>query len=450
MVKVAPFQGYRYDKNTVGDFKLVVSPPYDVINKELQKKLHEGSQYNVAHLIKGEKFESDTRENNEYIRASKLLGTWIGSGALKKEEKPSIYVLAQDFEVAKKKMTRSGFIALIELENMCATTGEGGVCNGVHQHEETLPKDIEDRLNCLSATKANFGLIFSIYSDEAMTIDSIMENKMNEPPLMEVADDDNITHRLWAIDDENEIKNIQDVMEKKYIIIADGHHRYKTALRYSQENPDFTSAQYRMLAFVNTMNKGLVILPTHRLIQGVENFECGKLISDLSEDFAIEEFPYEPGSDKEAQQAMFKRLNEHFTEGKHALGLYCNDGKYYSMVLENVNKMDEIQDHSEAWKNLDVTILHKFILEDILGITKEKVASGTIEGGSYVEYIKAIGDAVAESVYKVNEKGYQAVFFMNPTKVKEVEDVATNHETMPQKSTFFYPKVYTGFVINKL
>jgi uncharacterized protein (DUF1015 family) len=435
MVKIVPFQGFRYDIEKVNDFKLVVSPPYDVINKDMQKKLHEGSQYNVAHLIKGAKFESDNKEENEYVRAGKLLGSWIESGILRKEDKSSIYALAQDFEVEGEMMRRSGIIALIGLEKMCATTGLGETCDGVHQHEETLPKDIEDRLNCLSATKANFGLIFSIYTDETMTIDSIMENKMKEEPLMEVADDDNITHRLWAIDGENEIKTIQEVMEKKYVII---------------DHPDSNSAQYRMLAFVNTMNKGLVILPTHRLVQGIEGFEPTKLISDLSEDFEIEEFPLGSGDGKEAQAAMFKRLDEHFSEGKHAFGLYYNDGNYYSMVLKNLDKMEEISDHSEAWKHLDVTILHKLILEDRLGITKAKLAECSIDGGSFVEYIKAIGDAVDKSVNKVNSEGYQAVFFMNPTKVREVEDVATNHETMPQKSTFFYPKVYTGFVINKL
>jgi uncharacterized protein (DUF1015 family) len=173
-------------------------------------------------------------------------------------------------------------------------------------------------------------------------------------------------------------------------------------------------------------------------------------LSDLSEDFEIEEFPLGSDGGKEAQAAMFKRLNEHFSEGKHAIGLYCNDGNYYSLVLKNLEKMEGISDHSEAWKHLDVTILHKLILEDRLGITKAKLAECSIDGGSFVEYIKAIGDAVDRSIDKVNSKGYQAVFFMNPTKVKEVEDVATNHETMPQKSTFFYPKVYTGFVINKL
>ena len=273
---------------------------------------------------------------------------------------------------------------------------------------------------------------------------------MKGPPLMEVADEDGITHRLWAISDEDTISRIQEVMDEKYIIIADGHHRYKTALRYSREHPETESAQYRMLAFVNTMNPGLVILPTHRLVQGVEGFDCAKLVASLSQDFAVEEFEFASGDDSEAKVAMFSTMKEHFEAGKHALGLYCNDGRYYSLVLKNESKMDAIQDHSDAWKRLDVTILHKMILEDLLGIDREKVASGTIEGGSYVEYIKAVGDAVQGSVDKVNDNGYQAVFFMNPTKVEEVEDVATNHETMPQKSTFFYPKVYTGFVINRL
>jgi uncharacterized protein (DUF1015 family) len=272
---------------------------------------------------------------------------------------------------------------------------------------------------------------------------------MKDPPLMTVHDDEGVTHRLWAISNKEDIKKIQDVMENRYTIIADGHHRYKTALKYKQEHPSEES-NYRMLAFMNTQNKGLVILPTHRLIQRVENFDCEKMLKELSEDFEIEKFQFESHDDMEARNSMFKRLDEHFREGKHALGLYCNDGKYYSMELKNESKMDAISNHSDAWKHLDVTILHKLILEDRLGLDKEKIASGTIEGGSYVEYIKAVGDAVQKSIDKVNGSGYQAVFFMNPTKVKEVEDVATSHETMPQKSTFFYPKVYTGFVINKL
>ncbi len=450
MVKIAPFQGFRFSRDKVSDFRLVVAPPYDVINSELQKKLHDASEYNIAHIIKGKKFGDDSGDNNEFTRAHALLEDWIEKGILQKEAEPSIYVLAQDFEIEGKKMTRAGFVALVKLEDMCTKTDTEDTCLGVHQHEETLPKDIEDRLNLLTNTRANFGLIFSIYTDTHRIIDGIIDEEMKEPPLMEVADDDGITHRLWAISDKNNISRIREVMDERYIIIADGHHRYKTALRYSREHPENDSAQYRMLAFVNTMNRGLVILPTHRLVQGVEDFDCAQLIDGLSQDFDVEEFPIASGDDNEARKAMFGTMKAHFEAGKHALGLYCNDGRYYSLVLKNEKRMDAVQDHSDAWKHLDVTILHKMILEEQLGITKEKVASGTIEGGSYMEYIKAVGDAVQRSVDKVNNKGYQAVFFMNPTKVEEVEDVATNHETMPQKSTFFYPKVYTGFVINRL
>ncbi len=449
MVKIVPFQGYRYNKNKIPDFECVISPPYDVINTELQKKLHEASEYNVAHLIKGKKFASDTEENNEYIRAFKLLDAWIEKGVLIREEVSSFYVLAQDFEIFGERMTRTSLVALLKLEELCKSTDSEGTCKGVHQHEETLPKDIEDRLNLLRATKANFGLIFAIYSDKERLVDTILEDSMGKPHLMEITDA-GVTHRLWTMDDENDIARIKEVLDDKYVIIADGHHRYKTALQHSKEHPGDESRGFRMIALVNTMNKGLVILPTHRLIQGIEGFEPKKLITALANDFDIEDFEYSAGDDKTARQAMFRRMEELFSTDKHAFGLYCRNGRYYTLVLKHENLMDGIQGYSDAWKRLDVTILHTLILEDQLGIDKDKLAAGTIEGGSYVEYIKAIGDAVAKSIDKVNEKGYQAVFFMNPTRIREVEDVATNHETMPQKSTFFYPKVYTGFVMHRL
>ena len=241
---------------------------------------------------------------------------------------------------------------------------------------------------------------------------------------MKITDDNGITHKLWSIDDKDDISRILEVLDGRYIIIADGHHRYKTALQYSKEHPDQESSRYRMLAFVNIMNKGLVILPTHRLIQGIEGFDAEKLIHELRRDFTIEEFEFDIGDDKDARHAMSSKMEDHFKAGEHAFGLYCGNGRYYSLVLKDESTMDDIQDHSEAWKHADVTILHRLILEARLGIDKKKLAAGTIEGGSYVEYIKAIGDAVQKSVDEVNEKGYQAVFFMNPTKVREVEELA--------------------------
>ena len=234
-------------------------------------------------------------------------------------------------------------------------------------------------------------------------------------------------------------------MAGNFAIIADGHHRYKTALAYSRENPGIMSARHRMMTFVNMSNPGLVVLPTHRLVQHIDGFDMISLIEKLKMDFDVKS--YGPG--ETARDEMFACMDADFSGSKHAFGIYGNDKNFYGLTLRDETVMDEIGGKSDAWKKLDVTILHTLILDRYLGINKEKLASGTIGGGSFVEYIKGIGNAVNESIEMV-DGGAQAVFFMNPTKVSEVEAVAGNFETMPQKSTFFYPKVYTGFTINKL
>jgi len=438
MVEILPFKGYRYCKEKVGSFEKAISPPYDVMDMEMLQELH-SNPYNVSHIIKGEKKDSDTSSNNQYTRAAEYLKKWIQEGVLVRDEKPCIYVLSQEFEVLGKKLARTGFIALIKLEDFCK--GGGEECVGVHQHEETLPKDIEDRLSLLRATEANFGQIFCIYTDSDMTVDKLLAKFTVQNPLLKASDDQGVTHKLWKVDDPGDIGVIQKVLANRPATIADGHHRYKTAYKYSQES-NLEGAQYRMLTFVNTYNEGLVVLPTHRLVQNLENFSAQDLLEKLSEHFAIETFTI--------RSRMLSRMKQEFNEGKHAFGLYVNDGTWYVLTLKSESVMDGIQGRSDAWRKLDVTILHQLILDNILGIDKEKLNAGTIGGGSFVEYIKDVGDAVERAVDKVNNQGYQALFFINPTRVEEVEAVANNHETMPQKSTFFYPKVWTGYVINKV
>jgi uncharacterized protein (DUF1015 family) len=255
--------------------------------------------------------------------------------------------------------------------------------------------------------------------------------------------------------DQEMINALRELLAKKSIIIADGHHRYKTALKLHEEHakPDDSvaeSSEYRMMTFVNMNNKGLIILPTHRLIQKVEDFEPNKFLKILEQHFSVKQFPTHDGNDRTAREAMFVGMNEAFDSGQHAFGLYCKTGSYYLLTLKDISAMAKVSNKSEAWQKLDVSILHQLILEDLLGIDKTKLASGTITGGAYLEYIKDIGSAVQVAVDKVNNAGYQAVFFMNPTRISEVEAVSNNHETMPQKSTFFYPKVYTGYVMYKL
>ena len=289
---------------------------------------------------------------------------------------------------------------------------------------------------------ANFGQIFVIYPDKEGSVDAVLEKNMKKNPVADMTDSAGVRHRIWAIDEEVDVKAVSANMANKYIIIADGHHRYKTALALSGENPGLESAKYRMLTFVNISNPGLVVLPTHRLVQNLEVFSKDQLLTDIKEYFDLEAF--------DNKEDMFSLMDKMFKQNKHSFGLFMDDGNFYSFALRDTKIMDSLlSDKSPELRGLDVAILHALILDKMLGIDKEKLLQGTVKGGGYVSYIKGIGDAVDESIRTVKGAS-QAVFFMNPTRVEEVEAVSNNFETMPQKSTFFHPKIWTGFTINKL
>jgi len=442
MVSIKPFKAYRFDETVAGNLSNIVTPPYDIIKGEMIDRFQSLSEYNMAWIIKNKSQEGDSSFNNQYTRAKEHLNKWIGQGALKQDDTESFYVYGQDFEIEGKKLFRFGFIGLIELEEFAREASSSGKFNGVLQHEETLPKDIEDRLSLCRSCMANFGQIFVIYPDHERKVDAILEKNMKNQPVGDVTDNDGIRHRLWRITEKNDLQAIINLMKDKYIIIADGHHRYKTALALARENPELESAKYRMLTFVNISNPGLVVLPTHRLVQNLDGFSGDKLLNDVKEYFDVDTFT--------SKDDMFMLLNKKFNEGKHSFGLFINDGNYYSLTLRDTTVMDTLlPDKSHELRKLDVAILHTLILDKMLGIDKEKLAQGTMRGGGYVVYIKGIGDAVDESIQSV-KNGAQAVFFMNPTRVQEVEAVSKKFEVMPQKSTFFQPKVWTGFTINKL
>ncbi|MHA3963626.1 MAG: DUF1015 domain-containing protein [Candidatus Thorarchaeota archaeon SMTZ1-45] len=442
MVRVKPFRAYRYNEAKAGSLSRLVTPPYDIIKGAMIDKYQSLSEYNMAWIIKNKAQENDTPQSNQYTRARDHLKKWIDEEILIRDDKESFYVYGQDFEIDGKKLFRFGFIGLIELEEFATVAPNTEKFVGVLQHEETLPKDIEDRLNLCRSCMANFGQIFVIYPDSKREVDSTLERHMERDPIGDVIDGDGIRHRLWRIDDDDDVNRIVKLMEDKYIIIADGHHRYKTALALSIEHQDLESAQFRMLTFVNISNPGLVVLPTHRLVQNLDDFSSNRLLKDISKYFDVETF--------QKTKDMFELMNKKFQEGKHSFGLFVNDGKFYVLTLNDLSMMDELlPDKSEKLRGLDVVILHALILDKMLGIDKQKLEQGTMKGGGYVSYIKGIGDAVEESIKTVQEDG-QAVFFMNPTRVNEVEAVSKNFECMPQKSTFFQPKVWTGFTINKL
>jgi uncharacterized protein (DUF1015 family) len=442
MVRIKPFRAYRYNKAKAGELSRLVTPPYDIIKGDKIDELQSLSEYNMAWIIKNKPEGNDTPSSNQYTRARNHFNKWINEGVLTPDEKESFYVYGQDFEIEGRKLFRFGFIGLIELEEFATSAPSAGIFSGVLQHEETLPKDIEDRLNLCRSCMANFGQIFVIYPDHERQVDAILEQHMKNDPVGDVIDYDDIRHRLWRIDNEDDLKEIVRLMNDKYVIIADGHHRYKTALALSNEHPELETTRYRMLTFVNISNPGLVILPTHRLVQNLENFSKDKLLEDIKKYFEVEIF--------ESSESMFELMDSKFRKGKHSFGLFMDDGKFYALTLKDLSIMEDLlPNRSAELRGLDVAILHALVLDKMLGIDKQKLEQGTMKGGGYVIYIKGIGDAVEESIRLVHKEG-QAVFFMNPTRIGEVEAVSKNFECMPQKSTFFQPKVWTGFTINKL
>jgi len=443
-MEIKPFKAFRFDEAIVGDVGSCVAPPYDVISPDQQQQLYQKNKYNIVRIIKGKTTASDNADNNQYTRAADYLNTWIKKGVLKQDSAEAIYAYLQDFELAGSKFQRSSFIALAKLEEFGKT---------VRPHEQTLDEPKIDRLNLKRATVTKFGLVFMLYEDEQKIADRIIENKAapvqpgaGQKPLIDFVDEQNARHRLFAITDSNDIEAITKMMHDKTCIIADGHHRYETGLNYFKESAN-PAAAYQMIAFVNTQHGGLVILATHRLVGSLENFDFKELLIALKENFEITEYHFDSDRTKtEAKKKMLAQMKTEHSLDNNAFGIYSGDNAFYLAVLKNKQAMDSIAPNmSSPSRSLDVSVLHKLILEKLLGIGEKQLA-----GGANIEYVKDTDNAVDESIEKVDTGKKQVAFFMNPTRMQQIKMVTDQGERMPQKSTFFYPKIYTGLTINKL
>ncbi len=436
-MQVESFKAFRFDAGVVGDVGNCIAPPYDVINDTQREQLYDKNEHNLVRIIKGKTKASDNGENNQYTRAADYLARWIEQGALKQDSAEAIYAYVQDFEVAGMRYQRRSFIALAKLEDF------GEI---VKPHEQILQKPMIDRLNLKQATSADLGLVFMLYEDRQKVADGIMAEAARREPLIDFVDEQDVRHRLFAITDKQNIEQIVKMMSNKSCIIADGHHRYTTGLTYSKENSN-PAAKYQMLAFANMHQDGLIVLATHRLVGNLENFSMKKLIEELGEGFRITKFDFSSAQTKtQARQEMLERMRAEHDKDESAFGIYGPDNAFYVAVLKDKRKMDSIvPDMSQAWKTLDVSVLHKLILEELLGIDQERLA-----GGENLQYVKDTPNAIADSIAQVDAGQKQAAFFMNPVKMQQLKMVTEAGERMPQKSTYFYPKVYTGLTINKL
>lgn len=436
-MQVIPFKAFRFDAEVVGDAGACIAPPYDVVDDAQREQLYKKNEHNLIRITKGKTTPCDSERNNPYTRAAEFLSRWIKEGALKQDATEAIYAYVQDFEMGGTRYRRHSFIALGKLEEF------GKV---VKPHEQVFPKPMIDRLSLKRATGADFGLVFMLYEDEQEVADRIMAKAAETEPLTDFMDEQQVRHRLFAITAGKEIERIAKMMSDKSCIVADGHHRYTTGLTYSKESKN-PAAKYQMLAFANTHQDGLIVLATHRIVGGLEGFSMEKLIAGLGGRFEVTKHEFDsPKAKTGARESMLQQMKAEHENDKSAFGIYGAGNAFCCVVLHDRDAMSKlVPDKSAAWKALDVSILHKLILEELLGIDEQKLARG-----ENIEYVKDTANAIDDSIAQIDAERKQAAFFLNPVKIQQLKMVTEAGERMPQKSTYFYPKVYSGLTINKL
>jgi len=368
------------------------------------------SPYNLVRIILGEKSPQDSERENVYTRAAGYLNSWIASGVLERESAPSLYAYFQRFTVPDTAQTleRKGFIGLGAVEDYSA--------NIVHRHEQTLSGPKKDRLELLRHARAHFGQIFMLYPDPELAIDKLLDSAAQGRPVTEVTDEYGGLHRLWRIADPAVIACIQQLMSDKKLLIADGHHRYETALAFRNENPGWQAAEKVMMTFVNMHSPGLEILATHRLASGLAGFDDAAFL----------------GKVQARKLGSLDELREIFrvpAPGRIRMGIALRSGGVF--LSERDRKPGE----------LDVKVLHEEVLAKLLGISEEAVREE-----KNIEYVRGLDAAYA----KVREGDAQIAFLLEPTTIQQVADVAFSGGVMPQKSTDFYPKLLSGMTIYKL
>jgi len=452
MALIVPFRGVSYNQQKVHDLSKVVAPPYDVISTEAQDTLYQRHPKNIVRLILNKETPADSSEDNRYTRSAGLYRAWLREGVLVRTPRPCFYFLQEEFSSpvlyfprggsSPHKIIRRGFIGLIRLEEYAA-----GV---VLPHEKTQNQPKADRLALMEACQANFSQIFSLYSDEQGAMGPIFHQAFTSArPEIEATDDEGVHRKLWRVGDLGILKRIQEIMKPKKIFIADGHHRYETALAYREKqrqrfpkNTGREAYNFTMMYFAAMEDEGIVILPTHRVVFNLDGFRGRSFLDQLRSDFAVEAFDFHPGIEKEVRERLLRQLAARSEKGR-VLGMLLKDPKkYFLLSLKDDRALEQSAPGiARSLKALDVNLLHLLILQKRLNIRPEDLAAS-----KKVIYFKDPEEAASA----VHSGEGQIAFFLNPTKVYQVRDVSLAGETMPSKSTFFYPKLLSGLVINPL
>lgn len=423
MPEIVPFRGILYNPDLLATAEELICPPYDVISSEFQQQLYAGSPFNAIRL-------ELPMESDPYVAAAERLGEWLHAGELLKEREPAIYPYFQTFEDSEgRKHTRTGFFSAMRLHDFSEKK--------VLPHEKTLSGPKADRLNLFRKTRANISPIFGLYADEAKTADRLMKAfaESNEPIVDALFQ--GVRNRMWRITDPALISTLQDSLLNRSVYIADGHHRYDTGVNYRNEraaaNPAHSGSEpynFILTYLANIHDEGLLIFPIHRLVHSLEGFDPASLKTRLEEFFAVTEL-----KDREALKA--------FLDGEPSSYAYgvLSKGMVLGITLKTDPKPLLDPARPEALQRLGLVLLHDLILGRLLGITQDSMAKQ-----SNLTYVKDDREVFAA----VDSGKVQVGFVVKPTTVDQVLAVSETGEVMPQKSTFFYPKLMTGLLFNPL
>ena len=439
MAEIQPFKGIRYNAQRI-KLEEIITEPYDRITPAMQEDYYRRSPYNVVRIILGKDDEPGHPEKDKYRRARIYLDKWQEEGILIREDSEALYIYEQEFSAGAEWKKRVGLIARVRLEDFASRK--------VLPHEKTFPKHKEDRLKLLKATKTNTEQIFLLYEDDRREVFQAVEEALKKAEIgAEVKDEDGFIHRLWVIKEKPAINKIQKAMARKVLIIADGHHRYETSLNYQREMlREVKKAKgdepfhYIMMTLFRLDDPGLVVLPTYRLVKGLDKLSGEGLRNLFGHHFEISEPNWKTGS----EEALLKEMERRVNGENHTFAAFVSEPKkffIFSLKSEDILNKEITEKKSKEWKRLDVSILHSLIIDKL-----QALSSKTFIQEDDVSYIRNL----EEGMKKVTQGEFQMIFLLKPVSLRQIREVVENAELMPHKSTDFFPKLKSGLIMNPL
>lgn len=417
MPEIKPFKGIRYNSEKIENLTDVITQPYDQITDRMEREYRNRSAYNFVRLVLTKYAEGHDRQK-EYADAKRFCDEWLKAEVFTQDTKNSMYPYWQEFAIGENTYQRKGFMCLVRLEEL----GKGNIL----PHEKTLSKPKADRLNLLRITQKDLEPVFLLYTDPKNVVNKALDKYCTQDPLIEVKDDKGVTHKLWRVDKATVINKVGNALQDSIFVIADGHHRYETAFNYRNEIEDIDEkhpANYKLITLVNIENPGLVILPTHRLIRNIEDFNLETFLKKTNEYFDI----------KKTDRNTI--VNDLKTGELGTFGFYSTITAYILRLKSRDIMKKCLPDRSDEYQSLDVAVLHTLLIEDVLGVEPTKIED-------HVRYERG----EEHTMRKVDSGEFQMALLMNPTRPEQVKEVAQRRERMPQKSTDFYPKLVSGLV----